>query len=341
MQDSLLPTDRRAVIMGLAAMTPFVLTSRQARAQVQTPPNAVQPAPDQTDLQLTRNLFTRVAAWVEINDQGPFNFVIDTGAASTAVADRVVALMDLPHRDPVMIHGIAGAAVTPSVGVDKLRVRDVSLRHLRCPVLPYAQLGADGLVGLDILSRFKLSFDTRRRAASLVRPGVQIVTGGRMSTGTRLFDDGVRSARGRFGQLIMTELTVSGQAAAAFVDSGAQYSIGNHALRRTITLNRAGGLSPTRPVPVFGVTGQTVQAELARVSDLMLGSNRLGPTTLLFADLHCFETLGLSDRPTLLIGADLLGRFRRVTLDFARNTVMFEGVQPPSLHPLEAAVAAV
>ena len=145
--------------------------------------------------------------------------------------------------------------------------------------------------------------------------------------------------RGRFGQLIMREMRVSGEPAAAFVDSGAQYSIGNHALRRAITLNRSGGLSRTRSTPVFGVTGQSLQAELAQVSDLRLGPHRLGPTTLLFADLHCFEALELSDRPTLLIGADLLGRFRRVTLDFSRNTVMFDGVLPPSTHPLDEIVA--
>jgi predicted aspartyl protease len=342
MQDPVLPTDRRAVIQGLAAsaLTTCALIPSAAFAQEPFPKAPVPPTPDQTELQLTRNLFTRVAARVDINDQGPFNFVIDTGAAASAVSDRLAALLALPPQNPVMIHGIAEATLTPSVEVEKLRLLGVSMRQLRCPVLPENQLGADGLVGLDVLSRFKLSFDTQRRAASLVRPGVQIVTSGRMSTGSRLFHEGIRSMRGRFGQLIMTELRVCGEPAAAFVDSGAQYSIGNHALRHAITLNRSGGLSRTRPMPVFGVTGRSLQADLAQVSDLRLGPHRLGPTTLLFADLHCFETLELADRPTLLIGADLLGRFRRVTLDFARNTVMFDGVLPPSMHPLEDVVVA-
>lgn len=348
MQDPVLPTDRRTVMQGLAAsaLTTCALTMTGAllpgAALAQEPSTApAVPPPDQTELQLTRNLFTRLASRVDINNHGPFNFVIDTGSASTAVSDQVAAMLALPARDPLLVHGIAEAAITPSVEVDKIRLRGVNMHNLRCPVLSQDQLGADGLIGLDILARFKLSFDTQRRAASLTRPGMQILMGGVMNTGSRLFRDGVRSVRGRFGQLIMTELRVSGEPAAAFVDSGAQYSIGNHALRRAITLNRSGGLSRTRSTPVFGVTGQSLQAELARVSDLRLGPHRLGPTTLLFADLHCFDALELSDRPTLLIGADLLGRFRRVTLDFSRNTVMFDGVLPPSTHPLEEAAVAV
>lgn len=347
MQDPVLPIDRRTILQGLAAsaLTTCALTPAAAlipgTAAAQEPAQAVPPTPDQTELQLTRNLFTRLASRVDINNHGPFNFVIDTGSAWTAVSDRVAALLELPARDPLIVHGIAEAAITPSVAVDKIKLRGVSLHDLRCPVLPHDQLGADGLLGLDVLDRFRLSFDTERRVASLVRPGVEILMGGSAVIGSRLHRTGIRSMRGRFGQLIMRGMRVSGEAAAAFVDSGAQYSIGNHALRRAITLNRSGGLSRTRSTPVFGVTGQSLQAELARVSDLRLGPHRLGPTTLLFADLHCFEALELSDRPTLLIGADLLGRFRRVTLDFSRNTVMFDGILPPSTHPLEEVAVAV
>lgn len=347
MQDIVLPTDRRSVLQGLAAsaLTTCALTMTgglipgAAAAQELSAAQALPQTPDQTELQLTRNLFTRLASRVDINNHGPFNFVIDTGSASTAVSDRVAAVLALPARDPLLVHGIAEAAITPSVAVDKIKLRGVSIHDLRCPVLAHDQLGADGLIGLDVLDRFRLSFDTERRVASLVRPGLEILMGGSAILGTRLHRPGIRSMRGRFGQLIMREMRVSGEPAAAFVDSGAQYSIGNHALRRAITLNRSGGLSRTRSTPVFGVTGQSLQAELAQVSDLRLGPHRLGPTTLLFADLHCFEALELSDRPTLLIGADLLGRFRRVTLDFSRNTVMFDGVLPPSTHPLDEIVA--
>lgn len=326
--------ERRALLLGVGA------SLIAGHAQGQTPAPVAGPDLDLDDIRLTRNLFTRVATHVSINGRGPFSFVVDTGSASTAVADTVAEQLALPPREPLLVHGIATATVTPSVGIARLNLQGLAVRNLHCPVLSRDQLGADGLIGLDVLSRFRLGFDTERRTASLSRERMRIVSGGVESTGSRLSRDGLRSARGRLGQLIITDLRISGQAVSAFVDSGAQYSIGNHALRTAIQARRPDGLSASRSVPVFGVTGQSIQADLARVADLRLGSYRLGATTLLFADLHCFEALELSQRPALLIGADLLGRFKRIAIDFAQNTVAFEGLRPPSVHALDDPISA-
>ena len=320
--------DRRALLLGAGTS----LLAGGVAAQV---PAEVTHDPSLTDIQLTRNLFTRVSADVMINGQGPFSFVIDTGSVSTAIADTVARQLALPPRAPLIVHGIASAAVTPSVGVDRLNLRGLRKRALQCPVFSREQMGADGLIGLDVLDRFRLSFDTQRRAATLARVGMRISTGGVDTLGSRLPRNTVRSVRGRFGQLIMTNLQISGQTVSAFVDSGAQYSIGNQALRRVIETRRSSGLHSTKSVSVFGVTGQSIQADVARVDDLRIGHHRLGPATLLFADLYCFDTLALSGRPALLIGADLLGRFQHVAINFAGNAVTFDGVRPPSMHPLD------
>jgi hypothetical protein len=56
---------------------------------------------------------------------------------------------------------------------------------------------------------------------------------------------------------------------------------------------------------------------------------------MLFADLHCFQILGLAEQPALLIGADILGRFREVTLDFPGNRVNFTGLRRQTTQALE------
>jgi hypothetical protein len=55
----------------------------------------------------------------------------------------------------------------------------------------------------------------------------------------------------------------------------------------------------------------------------------LGPVTLqfvpiAFADVPPFEMFGLSDQPALLLGTDLLEKFRRVSLDFRARKVRFQ-----------------
>jgi clan AA aspartic protease (TIGR02281 family) len=329
---------RRDLLTSLGATAvAAALPGSMARAQDRTAPL---PADALPPISLLANLFTRVAAAVTINGQGPFTFVIDTGAGSTAVADTVAAQLALPAREPLLVHGITGAARTASVEVDRLQLGGIGFRRLRCPVISREQLGADGLLGLDVLGRFRLSFNIEQQAVGLSSPGLRLVMGGeRMSTGSRIRRAGIHSVRGRFGQLILTQTVVEGQPTAAFIDSGAQYSIGNNALRRAVAAQRPEGLGLSRPVQLYGVTGQTLSADLARVDHIRLGRSRLGTTPLLFADLHCFETLELADRPALLIGADLLGRFREVTLDFPKNTVDFEGLRRRTTRTIEDELA--
>lgn len=327
--------ERRGVLAGLgaafaaplAAVLPGGAAAQEAVVDVPT-------LEDVLPIQLLSNLFTRVGAAVTINGQGPFTFVIDTGAGTTSVADTVASQLNLRPASPLLVHGITEARMTPSVAVDRLMLSGLRFRNLTCPVFPRDQLGADGLIGLDVLGRYRLRFDVQQRTASLSVRGMSITMGGDSHTGTRLRRDGLRSSRGRFGQMILTQVRADGQPTAAFIDSGAQYSIGNSALRRAIGAGQVRA-SSGREVPVYGVTGQSLAADLLRLDDLRLGTARLGATPLLFADLHCFETLRLADRPALLIGADLLGRFREVTLDFPAGSIKFAGLRRQSLRPLD------
>lgn len=320
--------DRRVLLAGLGALG---LPAGPAAAQ-----DALDPQADGQPIQLLSNLFTRVGAAVKINGYGPFTFVIDTGAGTTSIADTLADQLGLPALASVLVHGITEARVTRSVAVERLQLSRLGFRNLACPVFPRDQLGADGLIGLDVLDRFRLKFNVAHRTATLnTGSGFGIRMGGDLNLGSRLRREGMRSVRGRFGQMIMTEVFVEGEPTAAFIDSGAQYSIGNLALRRAAAARRRDGGRPARTVPVYGVTGQSLSADLAMVDDLRFGPQRLGPTPMLFADLHCFETLGLAGRPALLIGADLLGRFREVTLDFPGNLVVFQGLRRQTANRFE------
>jgi hypothetical protein len=328
--------DRRGLIAGLTAACGLGPGTGWAPAR----PAAAQDDPQTADaglppIQLLSNLFTRVGAAVFIDGRGPFTFVIDTGAGTTSIADSLAERLQLPPLEPVLVHGITEARVTPSVAVNRLQLSGLGFRNLTCPVFSREQLGADGLIGLDVLGRFRLRFDVSRRSASLTMRGVAIVMGGDVQTGSRIRREGLPAVTGRFGQMMLTQVAVDGQPTVAFIDSGAQYSIGNLALRRAIAARRPDGGRLSRAVPIYGVTGQSLSADLAQVDDLRLGTSRLGATPMLFADLHCFRTLGIHERPALLIGADLLGRFREVILDFPADTVTFTGLRRQTTRTLE------
>ena len=77
-------------------------------------------------------------------------------------------------------------------------------------------------------------------------------------------------------------------------------------------------------VAATGVTGVTIDLQLARIRELRLGSVTLRDVPIAFADVPPFQVFGLSDEPALLLGTDLLETFRRVSLDFRARKVRFQ-----------------
>lgn len=308
--------------LSLLAQTGLVLA---APAWAQDSTRQTPPASPDAEARLLANLLTRIGVEVDLDGRKAL-FVIDTGAERSAISDRLAQALDLPPGPPVLVHGITTAQMTPTVRLPHLAFSERRFADLVLPVFPYGLLGADGLLGLDVLSRFRLTLDLRRRRVMIAASGVDVVRrglsfGGRASrVGLDITD--VRS--GRFSQLILTQVAADGVPAVAFIDSGAQYSIGNRALMRALD-SRLGRVE--RPlVRVYGVIGQSLLVRSGELADLRLARRALGPTPLLFGDLHAFRILNLIDRPALLLGADVLTRFSQVTLDYGRGRIALGGL---------------
>lgn len=337
--DPIQPPPRRAaltllagagLLLGLPAWTqvpPEQTPPEQTQAE-QTPPEQTLPPPA-PEARLLENLLTRMGVYVQLGEREAL-FVIDTGAERSAISDRLAQALDLAPGPPVLVHGITAAEMVPTVRVPHLAFSDRRFVDLVLPVFPYGLLAADGLLGLDVLSRFRLTLDLRRRRVMLAASGPDVLARGiAFGRASRVREDISRTRSGRFSQLILTHVMADGVETVAFVDSGAQYSIGNAALMAALDA-RLGRVE--RPqVRVYGVIGQSLLVRSGGVSSLRLARRELGPTPLLFGDLHAFRVLELIERPALLLGADVLTRFSRVTLDYGRGQIAFDGLirRPP------------
>lgn len=311
MRDETAGTDRRSLLQGLAlAALPSAVGAQEID-------------PSAPEAQLEANLLTRLGLPVAINGQMAGLFVVDTGAGRTVLATETAQRLELKPSAPVLVHGVTSAQVIPTVRVDRLALARRRFFDLDTPMVPQSALKADGLLGLDVLSHFRVTIDVQARTVDLEPPGGSVDLGGGVSAMRGRAPQRRRPARrGRFGQLILGSAEVDGRQCDVFIDTGAQYSIGNLAL-----LNALGHSGPSQRQTVFGVTGQMLSAGVGAVNQLTLGGQHLGPTRLLFADLHAFEILDLMDRPALLAGADLIYRFRQVVLDFDRSEISFSGLR--------------
>lgn len=315
--DAAIPSRRTALT--LMAALPLAASPVAALAQTETAP----PAPD--TLRLFRNLLTRMGVAVALNGGPARTFIIDTGAERSAVSRELAQTLGLPSGPDVMVHGVTAAEATPTVRVEAVEVGRRRFPGLEMPVFPRQALGADGLLGLDLLSRFRLVLDVQAGRALLARPGEGVSVGEAGEIGARRQADVVVSGRrGPSGQLILTRVVVDGVKTSAFIDSGAQYSIGNLALMRAARI--APATDPHRPTRMEGIVGGAVAVQSGDARDLKIAGRALGPTPLLFADLHAFHILNLMDEPALLLGGDVLTRFSHVILDYGRGRVAFGGL---------------
>ena len=256
---------------------------------------------------------TRMAVGVLVNGRGPYRFVVDSGADRTVIGERLAAALGLPAGRPVTLHGMAGASRRETVLIDSIRIGSSSVDDLAAPVLPEAHLGARGLLGIDALRGQRLMLDFERDAITIEdarRPAKANA------------DEIVVTARRRGGQLILTQARAGGVGIRAVVDTGSQLTIGNLALRDALFRRRKP--PETTPVTLVSVTGETLVLPYAIVPEMRIGGIVMRDVPVAFADLPPFALFGLADAPAMMLGTDLMGAFRRVSLDFGAKKVRFQ-----------------
>ena len=259
-----------------------------------------------------RKVETRLTVAVHVNGSGPYNFIVDSGADTSVVGLRIARGLQLPLGTTAILNGMTSRNVVDRVRVAELTLGPNTIRNLQLPALRESDLGGDGMIGIDALTQQRLMMDFEKRLIKVEdaripeksRPGDIIVV-----------------ARRQRGQLILTHVRAAGLSLDAVIDTGTEITIGNLALRdKLIRKNRDKFVT----IPVTGVTGETVELQMAKIAELQLGPITLRDVPMAFADVPPFKMFGLSNEPALLLGTDILESFRRVSLDFRARKVRFQ-----------------
>jgi predicted aspartyl protease len=105
-----------------------------------------------------------------INGRAPVQLMLDTGASRTTISPAALVGLGVTYRDApkVEIRGVTGTASAYLVGLESLEVGGARVGPLR--VLSHdAQMGggAQGLLGRDFLSYFRVTIDNARGQVEL------------------------------------------------------------------------------------------------------------------------------------------------------------------------------
>jgi predicted aspartyl protease len=100
--------------------------------------------------------------------------VVDSGAERMMISPRIAFILALDLRNPLRFEPLAGVGRTPPVPVvrlDEVRVGASRVQNLLASVLDLPTFfRADGLIGLNFLRRFRVTFEFDRRMLVLREP---------------------------------------------------------------------------------------------------------------------------------------------------------------------------
>lgn len=280
-------------------------------------------APQSETLALSRDLSARMTLPAQVNGRGPYRFTIDTGADRSVVSDQLASELGLVNRGQATVFGILGPLSVTMVALDQLRIGRREHRTLEAPVLPLDALGAAGLIGLDALANESVLFDFKHNRVTIARSNAEAMIGDPSTI--------VVTGKSKFGELILTDASINGVKVYAIIDTGAENTIGNLALRKL--MGRSGPLDD-KGARVIGVTGGELPAESGNVPHIRLGALQLNNMPVAYADIATFRKFGVDHRPSILLGMDVLRGFDRVAVDFRRREVRFDVGESPFMRVL-------
>ncbi|MCL6250414.1 retroviral-like aspartic protease family protein [Altererythrobacter sp. KTW20L] len=262
-------------------------------------------------LQLQDERYQRMTVPVMINGEGPYNFMVDTGAQASVMSHALADQLQLGNRSTATLVGMASERQVTTAQIDELSFGSGSFRDGTAALVDGANIGgADGILGLDSLANRRILIDFENRVMEVAHPEER--------ASNRGFDIVVR-ARQVHGQLIIARAVIDGVRTAVIVDTGAQGSIGNPALLRRLRSSRH--QADTEMTDINGVQASGL-VRIARSLEMDRASISNFPIT--FARSPTFEALGLDEEPAMILGMAELRLFRRVAIDFASRRVLFD-----------------
>ena len=258
------------------------------------------------DLPYLTDKYERMTVLVRVAGRGPYRFLVDTGADRTAISRQLATRLQLANSNPATLHSVTGVSQVKMANIPVIDVATKQVRNVRAPLLEAGNMGADGILGLDSLRSQRVLFDFKEQKLTIV-PSAQRTPDVR----------GTIVVKGRIqnGRLILANATMNDVRLKLVVDTGAQISVGNDALRKKL-FRKA---KKSTDVELVSVTGDKLYGQYMIVSELEIGGVTLKNLPIVFAESHAFAKLGLRDRPALLLGMNALRGFDRVSIDFAKK----------------------
>ena len=267
-----------------------------------------------------RDRIGRIWAPVLIDGKGPYRLVLDTGANRSAITARAAQTLGIPAsaQGATLVTGFTGSATVPTIHVDQLEVGELLIGPTEMPVLADVFGGAQGVLGIEGLENKRIVADFTRDYLEIARSHGERARPGFTVVPLKLIKGG----------LLVADVRVGTVRAKAIIDTGAQGTVGNLALREALMRHPPRN---ARHEDIVGVSLDVQGGDNLPLPDLDFGRLQVQGVRITFGDMYLFQHWQLTAQPTLTIGMDLLGSFDVLIIDYNRHELQIRTRNGPML----------
>jgi hypothetical protein len=131
------------------------------------------------------------------------------------------------------------------------------------------------------------------------------------------------------GKLLAFKTRIGSVATTAVIDTGAQRTIGNQALRTALNRSKRHAVQEE----IIGVTLDVERGDNIRTPPIAFGKATITGARVTFTDTSIFTHWGLANEPAVLLGMDVLGTLDVLVIDYKLQElhVRFRGPPPPNV----------
>jgi hypothetical protein len=231
--------------------------------------------------------------------------VLDTGATHSAIIPRVVDKLGIPvsAASNIRVTGVTGTAVVPTIAVKRFEFGELSVDSTVLPVVADVFGGAEGVLGTEGLSDKRIKIDFAHDTVVILRSRGALDTAGVATLPLRQLRD----------HLLSLDIRVANVRAKAIIDTGAQITIGNTALRNVLMRHNPKDMQKAE---VQGVTLDVATGDSMRAPPIYVGPLIFQGMNITYGDMYIFDRWKLNDEPVLVLGMDVLGTVDLLVIDY-------------------------
>jgi predicted aspartyl protease len=241
-----------------------------------------------------------------VNGKGPFDFVLDTGAAMSILTKELADIIGVEGTEVKEALGAADQRIEVPLGrVDSVSVGETKAEDVQVGItkeLPKC-VGARGALGYNFLKGFVLTIDYESNLLTLASPRDETSQAGSIQTSIPL-----RLAKPD-RPILLVDILINAQETYQFIlDTGASQTIVSPELAQRM------GIGGTKADSIIGVGGAT-QSSVGIATSLSVGEASLSNVIVIVADIFSALSQAVGTKFDGILGFNFLSKFK-IEIDY-------------------------